>query len=95
MCDNFVWKVIINHCVNNFPSCIHKKYLWLDHKISIDAHLIHRIIGLLMEGEDPTSLFENKHEDKGVDGATMEKHGAKHGYHGIRIKDINNRAIQF
>jgi hypothetical protein len=43
----------VNVCVKIFLSCYHGGYLWLDHHIIVDPTLIHRIMGLSMQGPDP------------------------------------------
>jgi len=68
--------VQINHCVKTLLSCVHGGYVWIDNKISIDAQLIHRIATFSLEGEDPTALFMDKHEDRIVSAETMKKYGA-------------------
>jgi hypothetical protein len=40
----------VNACVKLLLSCYHGGYLWLDHHITIDPTLIHRIMGLSMQG---------------------------------------------
>lgn len=56
----------ITYCVKSLLSCVHGGYLWLDPKVSIDVELIHYITRLLMDGEDPTSLFVDKHSYREV-----------------------------
>jgi hypothetical protein len=43
----------VNACVKLLLSCYHGGYLWLDHCITVDPTLIHRITGLSMQGPDP------------------------------------------
>jgi hypothetical protein len=41
-------------------SCYHGSYLWLDHHITVDPMLIHRIMGLSMQGLDPQEFYPRK-----------------------------------
>lgn len=74
---------------------MHGGYLWLDHKIPIDAQLIHTITCLPLEGEDPTSLFTAKHEDRQAAAIVMEMFGATKGARGIKVVKINDKCVKF
>jgi hypothetical protein len=50
----------VNACVNLLLSCYHGGYLWLYRHITIDLMLIHRIIGLSMQGPDPQDFYPGK-----------------------------------
>jgi hypothetical protein len=43
----------VNTCIKLLLSCFHGGYLWLDRRIIVDPMLIHKIIGLSMQGPDP------------------------------------------
>jgi hypothetical protein len=43
----------VNACVKLLLSSYHGGYLWLNHHITIDLTLIHKITGLSMQGPDP------------------------------------------
>jgi hypothetical protein len=43
----------VNTYVKLLLSCYHGGYLWIDHHITVDPTLIHRITGLSMQGPDP------------------------------------------
>ena len=43
----------VNTCVKLLLSCYHGGYLWIDHRIIVDPTLIHRIVGMSMQGPDP------------------------------------------
>jgi hypothetical protein len=43
----------VNACVKPLLSCYHGDYLWLDHHITVDPTLIHRITRLTMQGPNP------------------------------------------
>jgi hypothetical protein len=50
----------VNACVKMLLSCYHGKYLWLECHIKVDPTLIHRIIGLSMQGPDPEEFYPGK-----------------------------------
>jgi hypothetical protein len=50
----------VNACVKLLLSCYHGGYLWLDHRITVDPTLIHRITGLSMQGPDPQDFYPGK-----------------------------------
>jgi hypothetical protein len=50
----------VNACVNLLIACYHGGYLWLDRHITVDPTLIHRIIGLCMQGPDPQDFYPGK-----------------------------------
>jgi hypothetical protein len=53
----------VNACVNILLSCFHGGYLWLDRCIIVDPTLIHRIIGLSMQGPDLQEFYPGKAAD--------------------------------
>jgi hypothetical protein len=55
---HFVRHQEVNVCVKLLLSCYHGIYLWLDKCITVDLTLIHRIIGLSMQGPDPQGFYE-------------------------------------
>jgi hypothetical protein len=50
----------VNACVKLLLLCYHGGYLWLDCHIIVDLTLIHRIIGLSMQGPDPQDFYPGK-----------------------------------
>jgi hypothetical protein len=54
----------VNACVKLLLSCYHGGYLWLDHRITVDPMLIHRIMGLSMQGPDPQEFYPGKATDR-------------------------------
>lgn len=48
----------------------------MDRKIPMYVELINTIIGLLMEGKDPTIIFVDKHGNRTIVVEVMEKYGA-------------------
>jgi hypothetical protein len=50
----------VNARVKLLLSCYHGDYLWLDYRITFDPTLIHRIIGLSMQGLDPQDFYPGK-----------------------------------
>ena len=41
-------------------SCMHEGFLWLDRKVDLNVHLIHRITGLSKGGSNPAKHFVGK-----------------------------------
>jgi hypothetical protein len=58
------WEV--NACVKLLLSCYHGGYIWLNHHITIDSMLIHRIIGLSMQGPDLQDFYPGKFIDRAL-----------------------------
>jgi hypothetical protein len=56
----------VNACVKLLLSCYHDGYLWLDHRITVDPTLIHRITGLSMQGPDPQEFYPGKSTDRAL-----------------------------
>jgi hypothetical protein len=53
----------VNACVKLLLSCYHGGYLWLNHCITVDPMLIHRIIGLSLQGPNPQDFYHGKSMD--------------------------------
>jgi hypothetical protein len=56
----------VNACVKLLLSCYHGGYLWLDHRITVDPTLIHRITGLSMQGPDLQEFYPGKATDRAL-----------------------------
>ena len=56
----------INAVVKVLLSCMHGGHLWLDRRVDITIDLIHRITELSKTGEDPTTHFIGKDQDKKI-----------------------------
>jgi hypothetical protein len=56
----------VNACVKILLSCYHGSYLWLDHRITVDLTLIHRITRLSMQGPDPQEFYPGKATDRAL-----------------------------
>jgi hypothetical protein len=54
----------VNACAKILLSCYHGGYLWLDRRIMVDLTLIHRIIGLSMQGPDLQDFYPRKATDR-------------------------------
>ena len=61
---HFGWSPELNIVVNVLLSCVHDRYLWLDHKMDLNVDVIHQIIVLSKVGEDPISHFLGKNLDR-------------------------------
>jgi len=85
----------ITYCIKTLLSCVRGGYLWLDRKISIDFALIHRITGLPMEGEDPTSMFSDKHRDRDMAACVMMQYHTTIGVCDLKVALINVPTLRF
>jgi hypothetical protein len=56
----------VNACVKLLLSCYHGRYLWLNHRITVDPTLINRITGLSMQGPDPQDFYPGKSMDRAL-----------------------------
>jgi hypothetical protein len=56
----------VNTCVKLLLSCYHGGYLWLDCHMTFDPTLIHRIMGLSMQGPDPQDFYPGKATDRAL-----------------------------
>jgi hypothetical protein len=54
----------VNTCVKLLLSCYHGSYLWIELRIIVDSMLIHRVIGLSMQGPDPHEFYPRKAIDR-------------------------------
>jgi hypothetical protein len=57
----------VNACFKLLLPCYHGGYLWLDHRITVDSRLIHRITRLSMQGPDSQKLYPGKATDRTED----------------------------
>jgi hypothetical protein len=53
-----------NACVKLLLSCYHGNYLWIDRRITAEPMLIHKIIGLSMQGPNPQDFYLGKSADR-------------------------------
>jgi hypothetical protein len=53
----------VNACIKLLLSCYHGRYLWLNHRITVDPTLINQITGLSMQGPDPQDFYPGKSMD--------------------------------
>jgi hypothetical protein len=53
----------VNACIKILLSYYNGRYLWLNHRITVDPTLINRIIGLSMQGPDAQDLYPGKTMD--------------------------------
>jgi hypothetical protein len=56
----------VNACVKRLLSCYHGGYLWLDRRVAVDPTLIHMIIGLSMQGQNPQKFYPGKAGDRAL-----------------------------
>jgi hypothetical protein len=85
----------VNACVKLLLSCYHGDYLWLDRHITVDLMLIHRIIGLTMQGTNPRDFYPGK----SIDSALAQKikdiyDDVEKGTRGYKVAFIQNGAVR-
>ena len=61
---HFGQSVEVTIVVKMLLSCMHEGFLWLDRKVDLNVHLIHRITGLSKRGVDPAKHFVGKELDR-------------------------------
>jgi hypothetical protein len=83
-----------NACVKLLLSCYHGAYLWLDCYITVDPMLIHRIIGLSMEGPDPQEFYLGKATDCALSQKIKDTYGdVEKGTRGYKVDSIQSGTV--
>lgn len=85
----------VNFVVRLLLTRMHGGYMWMDSKISLDPHLIWRIMKLRKKGKDPTTVFVDKTQDKQLAEKLNKKFGLKKKGHGYDIDSISDEATSF
>jgi hypothetical protein len=81
-------------CVKLLLSCYHGSYLWLDHHITIDLTLIHRITGLSMKGPDPHDFYPGKATDHALAQKIKDTYDdVEKGTRGYKVSSIQNDTV--
>jgi SUMO ligase MMS21 Smc5/6 complex component len=81
----------VNSRVKLFLSCYHGSYLWLDCRIIVDSTLIHRIIGLSMQGLDPQEFYPRKSTNHTQAHKIKDTYGdVEKGMRGYKVASIQN-----
>jgi hypothetical protein len=84
----------VNACVKLLLSCYHGGYLWLDHHITVDPTLIHRITGLSMQGPDPQEFYPGKATDRALAQKIKDTYDdVEKGTRGYKVASIQNGAV--
>jgi hypothetical protein len=92
---HFIRHQEFNMCVKILLSCYHGSYLWLDRHITIDPTLIHRIIGLSMQGPDPQEFYPGKATDCALAQWIKDTYGnIEKGTRGYKVASIHNGAVR-
>jgi hypothetical protein len=82
-------------CVKILLSCYHGGYLWLDRRITVDPTLIHKIIGLSMQGPDPQDFYPRKVVDRALARRIKDTYGnVEKGTQGYKVASIQNGAVR-
>jgi hypothetical protein len=83
-----------NTCIKLLISCFHGSYLWLDSRITIDLALIHKIIGLSMQGPDPQDFYPGKAADCALGQQIKDTYvDVEKGEQGYKVASIQNGAV--
>ena len=82
-----------NCLVRQFLALVHDGCFWIKDRIPIDVVLIHRIIGLPMEGPNPLECIGKKYEGKTVKYVQQKYHVEKN-IHSFMIKTISYPTTQ-
>jgi hypothetical protein len=84
----------VNTCIKLMLSCYHGGYLWLDRRITVDPMLIHRIIGLSMQGPEPQDFYPRKVADRALAQRIKDTYGdVEKGMRGYKVASIQNGAV--
>jgi hypothetical protein len=79
----------VNAYVKLLLSCYHGGYLWLDHRITVDPTLIHRITRLSMQGPNPQDFYPGKSIDHALAQKIKDTYGDfKKGTRGYNVASI-------
>jgi hypothetical protein len=84
----------VNTCVEQLLSCYHGGYLWLDHHITVDPMLIHRITRLSMKGPNPQDFYPGKATDCALAQKIKDTYGdVEKGTRGYKVASIQSGAM--
>jgi hypothetical protein len=79
----------VNACVKMILSCYHGGYLWIDHCITVERTLIHRITGLSMQGLDLQEFYSRKVADHALAQKIKDTYGdVEKGTRGYKLASI-------
>jgi hypothetical protein len=79
----------VNACVKMLLSCYHGSYLWLDHRIIVDPTLIHKIIGLNIQGPNPQEFYPRKYANHVLEQKIKDTYGdVEKGTRGYKVASI-------
>jgi hypothetical protein len=84
----------VNACVKLLLSCYHGRYLLLDHRITVNLMLIHRITGLSMQGHDPRDFYPGKATDRSLAQKIKDTYdNVEKGMRGYKVASIQNGVV--
>jgi hypothetical protein len=85
----------VNTCVKLFLSCYHGGYVWLYHHITVDLMLIHRIMGLSMQGPDPQEFYLGKDTNRALEHKIKDTYdNVENGMRDYKVTSIQNGAVR-
>jgi hypothetical protein len=84
----------VNGCFKLLLSCYHGGYLWLDHRITVNPTLIHRITGLSMQGPDQQEFYLGKYTYRALAKKIKDTYDdVEKGTRGYKVASIQNGAV--
>jgi hypothetical protein len=84
----------VNACVKLLLSCYHDRYLWLNHRITVDPMLINQITGLSMQGFDPQDFYPGKTMDHTLTQRIKDTYGdVEKGTQGYKVASIQSGVV--
>jgi hypothetical protein len=84
----------VNTCVKLLLSCYHGHYLWLDHRITVDPMLIHRIMALSMQGPDLWDFYPGKATNRALAQKIKDTYDdVEKGTRGYKVASIQNGVV--
>jgi hypothetical protein len=83
-----------NACVKILLLCYHGGYLWLDHRITVDPTLIHKITGLIMQGPNLQDFYPRKATDHLLAQKIKDTYGdVEKGTRGYKLDSIQSGTV--
>ena len=84
----------VNAYVKLLLSCYHGGYLWLDHRITVNLTLIHRITGLSMQGPDQQEFYLGKNTYRALAKKIKDTYDdVEKGTRGYKVASIQNGIV--
>jgi hypothetical protein len=80
-------------CIKKLLAVTHGGHIWLDNPVHITVDIMTQIIGLPIQGMDPTLFLDDKTKEKMIEEEMKKKYGITRGTRGIIVKRINNAIV--